>query len=74
MEAHYIKLHAKFGKARPYGKILGDLASFPYISQWKTCDPWGGAKFDPRAISWALLVEDHKIKVHGKFGKPRPYG
>ena len=28
-----------------------------YIGQCKTSDPWGGVKFDPRAIIWALLVE-----------------
>ena len=43
----------------PYGKIQGDLAIFPYISQCKTCGPRGGAKIDPRAIPWALLVEAH---------------
>ena len=31
---------------------------FP-ISLGKTCDPWGGAKFDPRAINWTLMVEAH---------------
>ena len=39
----------------------GDFAIFPYISPCKTCDPQGRgrAKFDPRAIPWALLVEVH---------------
>ena len=32
---------------------------FPYISLGKTCDPQGGAKFDPRAKIWTLLVEAH---------------
>ena len=36
--------------------------------------PQGWAKFDPRAIFWALLVEAHEIRPHAKFGKPRPYG
>ena len=39
-----MKLHAKFGKPRPCGKIQGDLAIFP---QCKTCNPRGGAKLDP---------------------------
>ena len=47
---------------------------FPLYDQCKTCDPRGGAKFYPRAIIWALLVESHKIKLHAKFGKPRPHG
>ena len=59
VEAHQLKLHAKFGKPRPCGKIQGDLAIFPSISQCKTCNPRGGAKFDPRAIPWTLLVEAH---------------
>ena len=54
--------------------LQGDLAIFPSISQCKTCNPRGGAKFDPRAIPWALLVEAHYIKLHAKFGEPRPYG
>ena len=59
VEAHKIKLHAQFGKPRPNGYIQEDLAIFPYISPCKTCDLRGGAKFDPRAIPWALLVEVH---------------
>ena len=40
---------------------------FPSISPYKTCDPRGGAEFDPRAIPWALLVEVHYIKLQAKF-------
>ena len=40
----------------------------------KTYDPWGGANFDHRAIIWAILVEAHQMRLHAKFGKPRPYG
>ena len=29
------------------------------ISPCETCDPWGDAKSDPRALIWALLVEVH---------------
>ena len=32
-------------------------SSFPFINPSKTCDPWGGAKFDLRAIIWALSIE-----------------
>ena len=46
---------------------------FP-ISPNETCDPRGGAKFHPRAIIWALLVQAYEIKLHALFGKPRPYG
>ena len=53
------KATCKFGKPGPCGKIQGDLAIFPNINPCKTCDPRGGAKFDPRAIPWALLVEAH---------------
>ena len=47
---------------------------FSYVGQCKTGDPQGGAKFDPRAIIWALLVEAYYIKLHAKFGNPWPYG
>ena len=47
---------------------------FPFISQRKTCDPQGGAIFDPRSIIWTLLVEAHEIRLHAKFDKPMPYG
>ena len=32
---------------------------FPLQVQGKLAIPWGGAKFVPRAIIWALLVEVH---------------
>ena len=63
VEAHLIKLHAKFSKPMPYGYVQVDLASFPYIIPCKTCDPWDGAKFDQRAMIWTLLVEAHLIKL-----------
>ena len=31
--------------------------TFPYASPCKTCDPRGWAKFDPRGMLLALLVE-----------------
>ena len=37
----------------------GQIKGFPYITPCKSCEPQGGAKFDPKAISWALLVEAH---------------
>ena len=43
------------------------LLSFPYLSLFKTSDPRSGAKFDLRAIIWALLVEAHKIKLHAEL-------
>ena len=46
----------------------------PYISLNKTWDPQDGAKFDPRAIILALLVQAYLIRLLAKFGKPRPYG
>ena len=50
--------------------------SFPIQAHVKLVIPRGGAKFDPGAIPWALLVEAqaHYIKLHAKFSKPRPYG
>ena len=33
--------------------------SFPYLSPCKNCDPRSGAKFHPRAINLAVLVEAH---------------
>ena len=47
---------------------------FPMLAFVELVTPRGGAKFDPDALHWALLVEAHKIKKHAKFGKPRPYG
>ena len=35
----------------------GDFLSFRYVNPCKTCDPWGGAKFDPRVIIWTLVVD-----------------
>ena len=42
-----------------FGHFCGGLLDkvFPSISPNKTCNAWIGAKFDPRAIFWALLVE-----------------
>ena len=42
------------------------LKCFPYMSLWKTSDPWDGVIFDPRT----LLVEVHKIKLHTKYQRP----
>ena len=36
-----------------------EISKTPYKGRCKTTDPRGGAKFDPRAIIWALLVEAH---------------
>ena len=33
------------------------LKHFPYMSLWKTSEPWGGAIFYPRALIWIILVE-----------------
>ena len=56
------------------GLSLGPMARYraisPYISQCKTSDPRGGAKSDPRAIIWALLIHIHYMKLHAKFSKP----
>ena len=38
------------------------------------CEPQGGVKFDPRAITWRNLIETHQVKLHAKFGSSRPYG
>ena len=28
-----------------------------FVPTFRTCDPWGGASFDPRGIIWTTLVE-----------------
>ena len=35
------------------------LSSKGQQSYVPTCDPWGGASFDPRGIKWTNLVEVH---------------
>ena len=60
---------ASLGLMDRYREIL----KFSLYNPCKTCDPQGGAKFDPRAIFWALLVEAYETRLHAKFGKPRPY-
>ena len=42
------------------------------LSSNKTCEPKSGAKFDPRAIIWALSVEAHYIMRHVKVVTPPP--
>ena len=47
---------------------------FSILAHVKLVTPKGGAKFDPRALISALLVEANYIGLHAKLGKPRPYG
>ena len=46
---------------------------FPLKVQVKLVTLRGGAKFDPSAIIWTLLVEAHYIGLNAKLGKPMPY-
>ena len=43
-------LHTKYQSSRPSGYGEEDFKDFPYISLYKTSDPWGGANFDPWEI------------------------
>ena len=47
---------------------------FPYIRLCKQSDPRDGAIFDSRDIIWTIFVEDHKVMLHAKYERPRPYG
>ena len=51
-----------------------DFLSFNYVHIGKNHDPpWGGANFDPRAIIWTILVEDHQMLFDTKYLSCRPY-
>ena len=62
-----MKLLPKFSNPKPYGFGQEDTLC-------ETCDPQGGASFDPGAIICRVFEEVYKRKLHGKFGNPRPYG
>ena len=38
-----------------------------FVPMFQTCDPRGGASFDPRGILWTNLVEVHKETPHTKY-------
>ena len=38
-----------------------------------TCDPWGGASFDPTSIIWTNLVEVHYKMLYTKYQSSSPY-
>ena len=38
-----------------------------FVPMFQTCDPQGGASFDPRSILWTTLVEVHKEMPHTKY-------
>ena len=45
-----------------------DFSMFPYICLCKTCDPWSGAIFGPRAIIWTYLVLQQQQNLGRRFG------
>ena len=45
-----------------------------YKANIKLVTPGVGSNLTSKVKIWALLVEAHKIKLHAKFGSPRPYG
>ena len=46
----------------------------PYISLYKACDPWGGVNFGFRGIILTNLLMVHKVMLHTKYQRSRPYG
>ena len=40
---------------------------FFFVPMFQTCDPRGGAQFDPRGIIWTTLVEVHYEILHTKY-------
>ena len=39
---------------------------------FQTCDPQGGASFDPRGIIWTILVEVNSEMLHTKYQRSAP--
>ena len=46
---------------------------FPYIILCKTCDPWGGANFNPRDFILTNFVEVYYAMLHTKYLSSRTY-
>ena len=67
-------LHTKYQDSRPYGFRQEDFSCFYYVSQCKSCDPQGGAIFDPRGIIRTNLVEVHQVMLSNKYQDSTPYG
>ena len=45
-----------------------------FVAMFQTCDPWGGANFDPRGIICTNLVEVHYEMLHTKYQSFAPSG
>ena len=45
---------------------------FFFVPMFQTCDPRGGAQFDPRGIIWTTLVEVHLEMLHTKYQSSAP--
>ena len=43
-----------------------------FVPVFQTCDPRGGASFDPKDIIWTNLVEVHEEKLHTKYQSYTP--
>ena len=60
-------LHTKYQGSRPSSFIVEELWNFRSLFLCSTCDPQGGASFDPRGILWTNLVEVHKEMPHSIY-------
>ena len=66
--------YTKYESSRACGFGEEEFLKFSYIFQCKTCDPWGGAIFDPRGILSTTYVEDLKMLPYTKHESSRPCG
>ena len=68
VEIHNETLHTKYQNSGPSSLREKELWSFRslFLHVRSTCDPQGGASFDPRGILWINLVEVHKEITHTK--------
>ena len=60
-------LHTKYQGSRPSSFRVEELWNFPSLFLCWTCEPKGGASFDPRGILWTNLVEVHTEMPHSKY-------
>ena len=65
----------KYQDSRPCGFRQEFLFMFfPYKPMRKTCDPRGGAIFDPRGIILTNLVKVYQMMLHTKYQGSKPCG
>ena len=66
-EVHMEMLHTKYQGSRLSSLRVKELWNFRSLFLCSTCDPQGGASFDPRGILWTNLLEVHKDMPHTKY-------